>query len=412
MQSMNILIKIAWRNVWRNPRRSWVLISAIALGVFTFLGVLGYLGAITTSMVNSSIELQGGHLQVASKGYFENPDPHNRIDSFSSLEGRIGNVSDLVYSPTVSFAGMITSAEQASGVQIQGIDPTSYTQILSIDKRLIEGEYLEQTSDEALILISATMADQLNVLPGEKVVLMANDVNNEIAQAAFRVAGLFRTSSVDFDKLNIFIPIDQARSMIGYAEDEISMLAVRLVRNAELDVVQSNLASQIDANQVELLSWRERNPFMVMMLETQDFAIYILIGLLFTAIVFTIINSFLMVIFERIHEFGVLMANGTRPFQIRAMLYLEALFIAFLGIGLGSALAFGLLSYWMQYGLDLSAFSASLAAMGIDTLIYPSLDWNQVGLGFAMIFVMVLLSVLYPAIKASRFEPVDAINYV
>ena len=409
---MNILLKIAWRNVWRNPRRSWVLISAIALGVFTFLGVLGYLGAITTSMVNSAIELQGGHLQLASRGYFENPDPHNRIVSYASLESSIEGIDEIVYSPTVAFAGMITSAEQASGVQIQGIDPDSYRHILAIDKRLIEGAYLEAVSDEALILISEAMADQLNVLPGEKVVLMANDVNNEIAQAAFRVAGLFRTSSSDFDKLNVFIPINQARTMIGYASDEVSVLAVRLVRNAELELVQGDLTAQIDSETVELLSWRERNPFMVMMLETQDFAIYILIGLLFTAIVFTIVNSFLMVIFERIHEFGVLMANGTRPFQIRAMLYLEALFIAFIGIALGSTLAFGLLSYWMQYGLDLSAFSASLSAMGIETVVYPSLDWSQVQLGFVLIFVMVLLSVVYPAMKAGRFEPVEAINYV
>lgn len=409
---MNILIKIAWRNVWRNPRRSWVLISSIALGVFTFIGVLGYMGALTGSMVNSAIELQGGHLQLASEGYFENPDPHNRIRNMASIDEAIEAVPDIVYSPTVVFAGMITSAEQASGVNIHGIDPGSYTQILSIDNRLVEGNYLDGDSREALILISSTLADQLNVLTGEKVVLMANDVRNEITQAAFRVAGLFKTSSSEFDKMNLFIPIDQARSMIGYAESEASVVAVRLGRSNDLETAQADLGARIQGEPYELLSWTERNPFMVMMLEVQDFAIYILIGLFFTAIVFTIINSFLMVIFERIHEFGILMANGTRPVQIRIMLYVEALFIAFLGIGLGSVLAFGLLTYWMQYGLDLSAFSASLSAMGVDTLIYPSLDWNQVWLGFALIFTMVLLSVLYPAFKASRFEPVDAINYV
>ena len=119
-----------------------------------------------------------------------------------------------------------------------------------------------------------------------------------------------------------------------------------------------------------------------------------------------------MVIFERIHELGILMANGIKPAQIRWMLYFEALIIAFLGIALGLIVSSVLLSYWASTGLDLSAFSESLSSMGVDTIVYPKLDWEQVGYGFAMIFVMVLLSVLYPAIKAGRFEPVDAINYV
>ncbi|MBX2822097.1 MAG: ABC transporter permease [Rhodothermaceae bacterium] len=409
---MNILFKIAWRNVWRNPRRSWVLISAIALGVFTFLGALGYMGALTGSMINSAIELQGGHLQLASKGYFENPDPYNRMDDMASLESLLNEVPELAYSPTVTFAGMVTSSEQASGVMIHGIDPPSYEAILPLSERMTEGTTLDEEAKGAEILISSTLADQLNVLPGEKIVLMANDVENELAQAAFRVSGLFKTSSGEFDKTNLFISLPQARDMIGYADEEISVMALRLVRNAELDPVQASLSSKINTENVELLSWKERNPFMVMMLDVQDFGIYILIGLLFTAIVFTIINSFLMVIFERIHEFGILMANGTRPFQIRVMLYVEALFIALIGIAVGSIFAFLLLNYWIQNGLDLSAFSDSLSAMGVDTVIYPSLDWGQVRSGFIMIFAMVLLSVLYPAFKASRFEPVDAINYV
>ena len=409
---MNILFKIAWRNVWRNPRRSWVLISAIALGVFTFLGALGYMGALTDSMMNSAIELQGGHLQVASKGYFQNPDPHNRLSDVGALENVINEIPELTYSPTVTFAGMVTSAEQASGAMIHGIDPESYASILPLPERIIEGTFLEAEPRSAEIVISSALADQLNVLPGEKIVLMANDVENELAQAAFRISGLFKTSSAEFDKANLFIALPQARDMIGYTDQEITVMALSVVRHTELDTVQASLSSKINAANFEVMSWKERNPFMVMILDVQDFGIFILIGLLFTAIVFTIINSFLMVIFERIHEFGILMANGTRPFQIRVMLYVEALFIALIGIAVGSLFAFLLLNYWIQNGLDLSAFSESLSAMGVDTVIYPSLDWGQVRSGFLMIFAMVLLSVLYPAFKASRFEPVEAINYV
>ena len=225
----------------------------------------------------------------------------------------LDEIEEVTYSPTIAFAGMVTSSEQAAGVMIHGIDPETYSTILSLDERLTEGNYLESHSSSADILISETLADQLNVLPGEKIVLMANDVENELAQSAFRITGLFRTSSSEFDKTNLFLPLDQAQSMIGYADSEISVMALRVHHTADLDLVQADLTARMGDQNLDVLSWKERNPFMVMMLDVQDFGIYILIGLLFTAIVFTIVNSFLMVIFERIHEFGILMANGNPP---------------------------------------------------------------------------------------------------
>ncbi len=124
------------------------------------------------------------------------------------------------------------------------------------------------------------------------------------------------------------------------------------------------------------------------------------------------INSFIMVIFERIREIGIMSANGVRPGQVRLMLYLEAVFIVLLGTALGGLLAFGMIAYWSAVGLDLSAFAEGLSSFGASSVIYPYVHWGHITSGFVMIFIMVLLAVLYPAVKASRFEIVEAINYV
>jgi ABC-type lipoprotein release transport system permease subunit len=122
-------------------------------------------------------------------------------------------------------------------------------------------------------------------------------------------------------------------------------------------------------------------------------------------------NSFLMVIFERIRELGILLAGGVRPRMIRRMLVREAIFIALLGGVAGIALAAGLLGYWLVRGLDLSAFAEGLGSFGVDSVIYPVLDPVHLGTGFVIILVMVMLAVQYPAWKAGRFEAVEAINH-
>ena len=254
---MRTLLKIAWRNVWRNPRRSWVLISAIAIGVFCFMGVMAYMGALTSSMVNASIELQGGHLQIAAPGYFDNPAIHNTIQEPAAFEKKLDQIQGIAYAPTVGYAGMANSAEQASGVLIQGIDVQRYPHILPLESKIQEGVYFDGAVDNP-VLIGAALAKQLNVLLGEKIVLMTNDVDNEIAAGAFRVAGIFKSSSSEFDKTTVFLPLDEARAMVGYTDDQTTAYSIRLLPGFNLEPVQQTLQTSFAGTSAEVLTWRDR----------------------------------------------------------------------------------------------------------------------------------------------------------
>ena len=409
---MSILIKIAWRNIWRNPRRSWVLITAIAVGVFSFLGAVAYIDGFSIQMVESAINLQGGHIQVSGRGYHENPTIRTYVSDVGRVEEAIAQIDNVRYAPVAVTPGMINSAEQASGVVINGVDPVREAAVTTIATSIVEGTYLSPGGEAHEVVIGVALAERLNVLLGEKVVLMANDLDNEVSAGAYRIVGLFRTNSSDFDKTNVYLHLDQGRELIGYTAQEASAVTIRLDTGLDLVATAVDLHRNLDDAEVEVLTWQERSPLLVMMNEMMDMANIFLVVILFTAIAFTLINSFIMVIFERIREIGIMSANGVRPGQVRLMLYLEAVFIVLLGTVVGGVLAFSLIAWWSAVGLDLSAFAEGLSSFGAASVIYPYVDWGHIVNGFVVIFVMVLLAVLYPAVKASRFGTVEAINYV
>ena len=409
---MSILIKIAWRNIWRNPRRSWVLITALAVAVFSFLGSVAYIDGFSIQMIDSAINLQGGHIQVSGRGYHKNPTIRTYVPDVARVERIIAENDAIRYALQTTTPGMINSAEQASGVVITGVDPVREVEVSSVAESIIEGSYLAPEGEANEVVIGATLAEQLNVLLGEKVVLMANDLDNEVSAGAYRIVGLYRTNSSDFDKTNVYLHLNQARNLIGYTAEQASTVTLRL--DPGLDPVETaiHLQTTLDAADLEILTWHERSPLLVMMNEMMNLANIFLVIILFTAIAFTLINSFIMVIFERIREIGIMSANGVRPGQVRLMLYLEAVFIVLLGTAVGGAIAVVLITWWSAVGLDLSAFAEGLSSFGAASVLYPYIHWGHILNGFVMIFVLVLLAVLYPAVKASRFETVDAINYV
>lgn len=407
-----MLAKIAWRNIWRNPRRSWVLISALAIGVFCFVGGLAYVDGFFQQMIKGAIQLQGGHIQIARSGYGDNPTIQSYIADAAAVQASVGSLDGVRPSASVRTPGMINSADQASGVMIVGVDPEGEVGLSPIAEAVVDGAYLPATGEENLVLMGEALAQRLNVLTGERIVLMANDVDNEISAGAYRVAGMFRTSSRDFDRTHVYLHADQARALLGYGKDAVSAISLVLPTGMDLYSVAEPLRQELEPLGLEVLTWEDRMPVLVLMSEMTGLANVILVIILFTAIAFTLVNSFIMVIFERIREIGIMAAGGVRPRQVRTMLFLEALFVVLIGTFVGSALALGMIAWWSHAGLDLGRFAEGLSSFGAASVIYPYVDWGHILSGFAMIFLIVLLAVLYPAIKASRFKIVDAMTHV
>ena len=408
---MKIILKIAWRNIWRNPRRTWVLITSIAVGIIGYLGTTAFSRGLLQQMVESSINLHGGHIMITAKGYQENPQIRLFINDPAKVEQALIETPEIDYAPLVSFQGMISSSETAAGVVINGVAPEQESKITVIAASIVEGNYLGRDNGNHEIVLSEELAKKLNVRLGEKVVLMMSALDNNINSGAYRVVGLFRTVSPDFDKAYVYLHLQQARALAGYSE-QLTGFTVRLKNALDPDVKMAVLKDKLSNEDLEILSWRDRNPLLVLSLEAYDNSIVIIVLILFVAIAFSIANSFLMVIYERIHELGIMMANGVLPRKIRRMLYAEAFFLTLIGTLTGLAFSGVIFGYLGHVGLDLSAFAQGLGKFGVGAIVYPQVAADDLIIGLVTINVVVFLSVLYPAFKASRFQVVDAIRFV
>lgn len=404
---MKVILKIAWRNIWRNPRRSWVLISTIAIGIFGFLGTMSFIKGMVYQMVDSMINLNAGHIQVAAKGYNDNPSIRLFIKEPGEVEKALTDISGIRYSQQVSFQGMANSSETASGVIISGIDPVREPDVTVISRLIIEGSYLSEDGRNEVV-IGKELTRRLNVTLEEKIVLMASSLTGEINSGAYRVTGIFKSVSPDFDRASVFIHMRNAQGLAGYT-DEVSAYIIRLPQEADLNKTINLIKKKLPS--LEALSWMDRFPIVVISLESFDTFAVIFIAIVFTAVAFSIINTFLMVIYERIREIGIMMAVGIFPGKVRSILFLEALFITLIGTAFGAVLTAGIIGYFGHFGLDLSVISKGLGKYGIAPVVYPSLELSDIVSALLAVNIIVTLAVIYPAVKASRFKVVDAINF-
>jgi ABC-type lipoprotein release transport system permease subunit len=408
---MRMLLTIAWRNVGRNRRRSAVLVGAVAFGVLAYVGSTAFMDGLGIELVAGAVDLQGGHVQVASSGYHGNPTIESRIADPDAVLAAVARFPDASAAPQVVTPGMASSTEQSGGIMIHGVDPVLEPGVTAIAERVVEGSWLDAAGDADQVVVGHGLAERLRVGLGEKIVLMASDLDNEVSAGAYRISGLYRSGSTSFDKTSVYILLGEAQRMLGF-DGEVSTVTVRLALPDDAAPVARGLSEELAGRDLEALSWEERNPMIEMAKEAYDYSAVITALILFAAVGFTLVNSFLMVIFERIHELGIMLAQGVKPAWIRRMLFLEAVIVAAIGAVVGIVLATAVLAYWIHAGMDLSSFAEGLGALNVRTVIYPYLDWGHLGMGFGVIAVMVALSVLYPAIKASRFEAVEAINHV
>lgn len=404
-----MFLVIAWRNIWRNSRRSSVLISAVAAGVFSFLGLTAYMGGFSLQWIDASIRLQGGHVLITSQGYYANPIVRNAISDSRVVEHAIADVPGATSMARLQVAGILNSAVQASAVQITGVNPEQERRNSPIPNSLTDGLYIEDPGDG--VVMGAVLAEKLQARLGERVVLMINNLNNELASVAVRVAGLYESSSRAMDERVVFLHRQDVQALVGFNDHEVSTVSVFLEREKDVENVAAGLRATLADPSLEVLSWRDRLPMIVSMESMLGLISVLIVVILFAAIGFTLINSFLMVIYERMRELGIMMANGVAPSQIRRLIWLEAGFMVFLGVVLGTALAAGLIAWWSQTGLDLSAFSEGLRSFGADTVVYPRLEGTSVLAGYATVLVMITLAVAWPAWKASRFRVVDALQH-
>ncbi|MCL5268876.1 MAG: ABC transporter permease [Bacteroidetes bacterium] len=404
--------RIAWRNILRNKRRSLILITSIVVGVVALVLTQGFAVGLLQQMLTNQIGADAGYIQIHEKGYQSDPTLENSITDPAPIREVLGRLSGVLeYSERLRAFGLVSSAYNSYGVSIVGIVPSEEEKVTTISGYVTKGYYL--SGQPGQILISASMAEKLKVGIDDKVVIMASQRDGSVGSEACRVSGIFRTFNSGFDQSHVYIPIQTADQMLN-AKGMISEFVIKPADANRTDslaaMIRRAIASSGDRQTYEVLTYKQMLPLLVAQLEMYNQALYLIAAIIAVALIFGIVDTMLMVVMERTHEFGVSMAIGMPGRKIFVMVMLEALFLAILGTAIGLIVSYAALTPLSRSGWDLSMFSESLRSIGIGSIIHPVYETASVLRSVLIIPFVTLLGAVYPALKAVRLQPVEAIR--
>ncbi|HKJ82018.1 MAG TPA: FtsX-like permease family protein [Ignavibacteriaceae bacterium] len=404
-----MLIKLAWRNIWRNRRRSLIVLTSVVVGLVAIVISDGLSNGMIGQMLFNQINLNISHIQIHKKGFNNNKTVKNFISDYKKVDEVLKDDPSIKsYSKRVFITGILSSANNSSGVNIYGIDPEQEAKVSIIKNSMIEGSYL--TKNKRDIIIGEKLAEKLEVEIGDKVVAMANTLKGNIGSEVFRVVGIFKTASSKFDKTAIYIPAATEQNMLNIG-DKYYEYAVITKDYDKVDETQKYLEAKL-GDSFEVLSYKDLLPMLIYQIELYKETMWILNVIIGLALIFGIINSMLMSVFERIREFGVLMSIGMKNSRIYLMIVTEAFIIGIVGTIVGIIVGLLLEIPLAHTGIDLSFFSSGLEAFGIGTVIYPVLSIGNIMMSSIFMPFVAILGALYPAYKAIKLEPIYAIYYV
>jgi ABC-type lipoprotein release transport system permease subunit len=401
-------LHLAWRNIWRNPRRTAVIMTAVIIGVWSMVALGALMRGVLVGMIDNSVDTLTGHLQIHQQDYPDDPAiEHSIVDPAPLLEALGGSLpTGSRWAQRVRLNTVVSNARHTRGATLVGIDPQDEAPLSFIGEAVTEGRYL-RAADHGAILVGRALAEQFETRLGRKLILTAQDSTGEIASRAFRIRGIFEAEMEATEKNYVFITRRAAQEMLLLGEG-ISEIVLRLPAHDQAAEVAVDLNRLLGDRGVRVRAWEEIQPLVKAYLEMFDAFILIWFVVVFVAMGFGILNTTLMAVYERMREFGVLKALGMRPGRIVGGVLLETLLILLLGIGAGNLL--GLATCWgLSFtGIDLSALAEGAEYAGMARIIHPVVWGRDLLAANLVVLLLGLLVCLYPALKAARMTPVKA----
>ena len=399
---------ISWRNIWRNKVRSTVVIVAITLGICAGVFSTAFFKGMMNQRIEQVISNELSHIQIHHPEFRSNMELGNYISSGSDLTNKIAEIPDVKgVSNRIVIFSMVSSAETASGVKIVGINPEDELKVSNMENNIVEGEYFNGVKRNP-VLIGKKLAEKLDVHVRSKIVITLQDLENNITGGAFRVVGIFETPNSTYDETTIFVKRSDLGRLIEFPDNAGHEIAVLVSENELVDTVQYQI--QTFAKDLEVLDWKELSPEMGYLTEAMDLYMYIFIIIILLALLFGIINTMLMVVLERVKELGMLMAVGMNKLRVFSMIVLETILLTLVGGVIGTLAGSGISKYFETHAIDMSLWAEGYSQLGYNTMVYTSIDVNLMVTVIIMVLFTGVIAAIYPAFKALKHNPAEALR--
>ncbi|MDP6097005.1 MAG: ABC transporter permease [Gammaproteobacteria bacterium] len=401
-------IKLAFRNLFRNTRRTILTVMLISLSLTALIAVDAVVRGMLTLFVENVTSTLNGEAQIHRVGYRENLDVDLFLDNSMEIEQALSQDAALQsYSPRVISGGMISSSYNVSAGLLYGIDADREQTISKVAQAIVRGEYL--TGEDSELLIGQSMAELLEVDLGDRIVLTLSETNTgELAQALFRISGILEFGMRELDDNFVFINIVSARKALAMSDQQTHEFVLTFVNPEDAENPDSEIFQQLNDEEIEALGWMDLNRDIGLIIELMGYSSLIVGAVLFLLASLGVINSMFMSIYERIYEFGVIKAIGTRPEEVTRLILCEAFLLATISCGIGLLLGFAVNSWTFANGIGFGEME--FQGIAISNNIFGEFHISQFTQFPIYVVILTIAAAIYPARFAARIIPSEALQ--
>ncbi len=405
-----MILKIAWRNIWRNRLRSAVVIGAIIVGVWAGIFVISLSMGISESRTKSQLENFTSHIQVHNKEFRVDQKIAYTLENEDEIENTLKSDPQITaFSRRFIVAeAMLESTKGISNLSLVGVDPEMEKKVTTMSEKVIEGSYFGPIKGTP-ILVSKRVADKYELEPESTMLIKFTNVHGDQVAKKFRVCGIYETVNMQHDLSTVYVLNTDLFALLNMDKPAYHEIAMLTKDRRDALAISKSLEKKIKSpNVVEY--WGKISPDLGYAEEMMGTSLTIVMSIFMIGLLFGIINTMLMAVLERTRELGMLMSIGMNRYRIFLMIMFETLFLALVGGPIGIVLAYLTVAYFGQAGIDLSIVGEGMSSFGADSIMYPMIDPSYYPQIAIMVIITALIAAIFPARKALKLKPAEAVR--
>jgi putative ABC transport system permease protein len=401
--------KLAWRNMWRSRRRTLITVSSIFFAVIFAILMRVMMIGIFDKMIADTVSMSCGYLQIHHTGYWDNKSIDSTMEENPKLAAILNNEKDITsWSPHLESFALASSGERTKGILVVGIDPEKEDKVGELSKKIIAGKYL--TANDSGIMIAEGLAEYLRLKLNDTIILLGQGYHGNMAAGKYSIKGIARLGVPEMNKSMAWLPMPASRNFLS-TDARYTSISIMLKSRYGLDAVKSSIINQTAGMDYEVMTWQEMIPELDQVFQAKLGQNVIMSGILYLVIAFGIFGTILMMLNERMHEFGILIAIGMKKRILTTVIIMEMILMSVVGTITGILGALPIVLYFYYHPIVMTGEWANMAIKyNFEPVIRPTLAPSNFFLqGYVVLMIAILLS-LYAIIKIHRIKAIAAIN--
>ena len=407
---MNVILRLAWRNLWRQPRRTWLTTGAMVFSNVLLVFMISLQFGMYGLMIDNTLRVFTGHMQVQARGYKDDQKMRQVVPQAAALAETLRTAlgSEKIAARAWGF-GLASSEERSYGIGIYGVEPEFESRVWNIPGLIGDGRYLDD-GDALEIVVGKVLARNLRVAVGDELTLLGSGADGSFAAAIVEIVGIFDSGVPDIDRNIAEMPLGAFQDVfyMNAAGHQVVLFADSL---DDAPLLQDRVTGLLpDGQDLVVHDWNALQPGLRQAIQADMSSAFFMYGVLVVLVAFSVLNTQLMSVLERTHEFGVVMALGLRPARLGRLVMLETALMGLVGLVLGALAGAVVTSWFMHNGLAIPGMDAMAAQFNMPARMYPQVSLTTTLVGPAVVFTFTLLAAVYPALRLHKLHVVDAMR--